>query len=146
MSASDENSPGRTSPVSGLVADPGPQDGRGLAASLKIIGGLLALTAGLVALLVVLIIAKGAGVRAPEFTGLATTVIGVIGSTVGAYFGVKIGSDGTQKALESQRQESARAQVYAAHMDPAVADKALGLAFPGEPPSGPPEHGAGQAR
>jgi uncharacterized membrane protein YeaQ/YmgE (transglycosylase-associated protein family) len=99
---------------------------------LKLIGGLLALSAGLLALLTVLVISKWVKVDTDQFTQLATTVIGVIGSIVGAYFGVKIGTDGTQKALEAQRQDSARSQIFAAHLDPEVAKEALRLAFPSE--------------
>lgn len=103
----------------------------GMIEQLKVIGGLLALVAGLLTLVGVLLIADKAGVTMDQFTQLATTVIGVVGSVVGAYFGVKIGTDGTDKALEAQRQEAARAQIFAAHLPPALAGQALQLAFPG---------------
>jgi hypothetical protein len=97
---------------------------------IKVVGGLIALGAGLIALLVVLVIGKWVGVSTDQFTQLGTTIIGVIASITSAYFGVKIGTDGTQRAIEAQRQEAARSQIFAAHLDPNVADKALELAFP----------------
>jgi hypothetical protein len=112
----------------GPIPCPSPSSGK--AEQLKIIGGLLALVAGLLALLFVLGLARWQSVTAGQFTQLATTVIGVVGSIVGAYFGVKIGTDGTNKALEAQRQESARAQIFAAHVPPDLAATALKRAFP----------------
>lgn len=114
---------------------------------LKVIGGLLALVAGLITLLVVLAFANRKGVSSNQFRQLATTVIGVVGSIVGAYFGLKIGTDGTDKALEAQRQEAARAQIFAAHLPPKEALEALQLAFPGAgqaPPQPNPPPPAGQ--
>lgn len=105
---------------------------------LRVVGGLLALGFGLLALTGVLGLST-AMVDGDQFTQLATTVIGVIGSIVGAYFGVKIGTDGTQKALEAQRQEAARSQIFAAHLSPEVAQEALDLAFPAEPPDTNPD-------
>ena len=92
---------------------------------LKIIGGLLALTAGLVALIVVVIVAL---IVKPDTTGgaIATSAIGVIGSVVGAYFGVKIGSDGTQAAISAQQDEATKAQVYALHTPSEKADQVTG--------------------
>jgi hypothetical protein len=118
-------------------------DPPGKADQLKIIGGLLALVAGLIALLGVLGLAIAVRVTEMHFSQLAATVIGVIGSIVGAYFGVKIGSDGTDKALEAQRQESARAQIFAAHLPPAEAAQALQLAFPALGPAVAKPDGAG---
>ena len=127
-------------PAGPAAAPPGPPATRvagaadakpaGKADQIKVIGGLIALSAGLAALLLVLVISKWVEVDSNQFTQLAAAVVGVIGSIVGAYFGVKIGTDGTQKALESQRQEAARAQIFAAHLDPEVAKDALKLAFP----------------
>lgn len=126
----------------------------GVVEQLRIIGGLAALLTGLLALVGVLAIAVIAGVDSDQLTQLATTVIGVIGSIVGAYFGVKIGTDGTQKALENQRDEAARSQIFAAHLPPELAEKALDLAFsqkpaptgtttapPKTPPAAPPRTG-----
>jgi hypothetical protein len=91
---------------------------------LKIIGGLVALGAGLLALIAVVIVAL---IVKPDTTGgsIATAAIGVIGSIVGAYFGVKIGTDGTQKAIEAQQQEATKAQVFALHTPPQDASSAI---------------------
>jgi hypothetical protein len=108
------------------AADP---DGKAPAGSgpidrLKIIGGLVALGAGLFTLIVIVIVALAVN---PDTTGgsIATSAIGVIGSIVGAYFGVKVGSDGTQSAMNSQKQEAAKAQVFALHTPPESAGAAL---------------------
>jgi len=89
---------------------------------LKIIGGLLALSAGLVSLIVVVIVAL---IVKPDTTGgaIATSAIGVIGSIVGAYFGVKIGTDGTKAAVRAQQDEATKAQVYALHTPSEKADQ-----------------------
>lgn len=93
----------------------------GQAEGLKIIGGLLALAAGLIALIIVVVIAL---IVKPDTTGgsIATSAIGVVGSIVGAYFGVKIGTDGTKDAIkanegiaEAHQEEAIKAQVYALH-------------------------------
>jgi uncharacterized membrane protein YeaQ/YmgE (transglycosylase-associated protein family) len=91
---------------------------------LKAIGGLIALVAGLLALIIVVIVAL---IVKPDTTGgaIATSAIGVIGSTVGAYFGVKVGTDGTQKAIQAQQQEATKAQAFALHTAPADADEAI---------------------
>jgi hypothetical protein len=91
---------------------------------LKLIGGLVALSAGLAALIIVVIVALA---LKPTTSGgsIATAAIGVIGSIVGAYFGVKIGSDGTQQAVDGQRQEAAKAQAFALHVHPQEAEPAL---------------------
>jgi len=80
---------------------------------MRIIGGLLALGGGLLALLVVTVVALFLN---PTNSAVATSAIGVIGSIVGAYFGVKIGTDGTAKAIDAQRAEAAKAQVFAANI------------------------------
>jgi uncharacterized protein YacL len=87
---------------------------------IKEIGGLVAVIVGIVA---VAGIAAGAFiVNSDTATALAGSTIAVIGSIVGAYFGVKIGSDQTRNAIEAQREEAAKAQVYAAHTSESDAD------------------------
>jgi hypothetical protein len=98
----------------------------GTAESIKVIGGLVALATGVV---VVGLVAGAAMIAAPSSaSSIAAAAFGVIGSTVGAYFGVKIGSDGTQKAVEAQRQEAAKATVYAAHLQPGQAHDVIQMA------------------
>jgi hypothetical protein len=99
-------------------------DSSGKLDQLKVIGGLVALGSGLLALVIVVIVAL---LVKPDTTGgsIATSAIGVIGSIVGAYFGVKIGSDGTQKAIDAQQQEATKAQVFALHTPPGEAEQVL---------------------
>jgi hypothetical protein len=93
---------------------------------LKLVGGLVALTVGVIA---VALLAGGALIADPGSAAtIATAAFGVIGSIVGAYFGVKIGTDGTQKAVQAHQDEATRAQVFAAHLQPDQADLALAQA------------------
>jgi hypothetical protein len=105
-----------TRSVGGGTDDDASQTGNpaGKIEQLRIIGGLIALSAGLVSLIVVVIVAL---IVKPDTTGgsIATGAIGVIGSIVGAYFGVKIGTDGTKAAVSAQQDEATKAQVYALH-------------------------------
>ena len=123
--------PGAVSARSGSSGSAGVSGGDGATTQppgkleqLKIIGGLVALGTGLLALVVVVIVAL---IVKPDTTGgaIATSATGVIGSIVGAYFGVKIGTDGTQKAIDAQQQEATKAQVFALHASPADADAVL---------------------
>jgi disulfide bond formation protein DsbB len=88
---------------------------------LKIVGGLAALGFGLVALVVIVLVAL---LVKPDTTGgsIASGAVGVVGSIVGAYFGVKIGSDGTQAAIKAREQEGVRAHVSALHLPSEKAD------------------------
>jgi hypothetical protein len=93
------------------------------AESLKLIGGLVALGSGLfviAAISAVAIIADNSAANT-----IATGAFGVVGSIVGAYFGVKIGSDGTRDAVQGQREEAAKAQVFAAHLSDGKAEVAI---------------------
>ncbi len=89
----------------------------GTADNLQVIAGLIAVCAGLVALVIVVIVAL---IVKPDTTGgsIATSATAVIGSIVGAYFGVKVGSEGTQKAVQAQQDEATKAQVFALHATP----------------------------
>jgi uncharacterized protein YacL len=100
------------------------KDPTGKIEQLKIVGGLVALASGLVALVLVVMVAL---LVKPDTTGgsIATSAIGVIGSVVGAYFGMKIGSDGTQSAIKAQQQEAAKAHVSALHTPPEKATEVV---------------------
>jgi uncharacterized protein YcfJ len=84
------------------------------AEKIKEIGGLVAVLAGLVA---VAAVAGGALIVGSQ-TGatIAGSAAAAIGSMVGAYFGVKVGTDQTKDAVKGQREEAAKAQVFAAHL------------------------------
>jgi hypothetical protein len=90
------------------------------------VAGLLALVTGLIVLGIVAsvaIIATPSGAKE-----IAVGAFGVIGSVVAAYFGLKVGSENSKKALEAQRQEAAKAQVFAAHIPQAEAQNILSQA------------------
>lgn len=92
-------------------------------ADIKVVGGLIALIVGVI---VVGLLAGGALIADPgNAAPIATAAFGVIGSIVGAYLGIKIGTDGTQKALQAQQDEATKAQVFAAHLNPDKAELAL---------------------
>lgn len=94
--------------------------------------GVVAVCAGLVALTLIAIVAiVVAHDSSSSVASIATGAGGVIGSVVGAFFGVKSGSSNTKAAISAQSAESARAQTFAAHLDPDKADELidkLGLA------------------
>lgn len=92
-----------------------------------VIAGLLAVGVGVFAIAVIAIVAI---IVTPSGNGeavaaIATGSVGVIGSVVGAYFGVKVGSDGRQQAEVGRQVEAAKAQVLAAHLPPDLAANAL---------------------
>ena len=86
----------------------------------SVVAGLLALMAVSVAAIVVLSPGNGQNVVA-----VPTGSVGVIGTVVGAYFGVKLGADGRQAAQHAQRAEAAKVQALAAHLDTDHANQAL---------------------
>ena len=92
----------------------------------KTIGGLVAVVGGVAAVLVIAIVAivKNTDTSAT----IASTAAGVIATIVGAYFGVKVGSDQSRAANESQKAEAAKAQVYAAHLPAAEAKGVVAMA------------------
>jgi hypothetical protein len=96
------------------------------AESIKLIGGLVALGSGLLALALIAGGALIAGTATAE--KIAIGAFGVIGTLVGAYFGQKIGSDGSKEATERATQEATKAQIYAAHLPPAEATDVIKLA------------------
>jgi len=95
----------------------------------KLIGGLVVVCAGLVVLMVIAVVAIWV-VRdnESEVVALATAAFSVIGTVVGAYFGLKIGSDGTQAAVAGMRDEASKAQAFAAHVPSQNAEAAVASA------------------
>ncbi len=96
-------------------------------ARLSSIAGLLAVVAGLLSLIAVsvaAIVALPSG-NGQNVVAVTTGSFGVIGTVVGAYFGVKLGTDGRQAAQHAQRAEAAKVQALAAHLDSDTADRAL---------------------
>ena len=96
-------------------------------ADLASIAGLLAVVAGLLSLMAVsvaaiIVLPSGNG---QNVVAVATGSFGVIGTVVGAYFGVKLGADGRQAANQAQRTEAVKVQTLAARMDAGEATAAL---------------------
>jgi len=93
---------------------------------IKTIGGLVAVVAGVIAVLVIAIVAMA--VDSSTSATIASATAGVIATIVGAYFGVKVGSDQSKTANEGQKAEAAKAQVYAAHLPPGEAKGVVAMA------------------
>ena len=94
---------------------------------LSSVAGLVAVVAGLLALIAVsvaAIVALPSG-NGQNVVAVTTGSFGVIGTVVGAYFGVKLGGDGRLAAQQAQRAEAAKVQALAAHLDTEEANKAL---------------------
>jgi hypothetical protein len=106
-----------------------PRPPSGKAEAIKLIGGLVVVCSGLLVLIAIgltaIIVVRN---TTSDVVAVATSAFGVLGSVVGAYFGVKIGTDGTQTAIEGLKNEAAKAQAFAAHVDPNDAAKAIALA------------------
>lgn len=117
-------SPPAKDPPSG-PADGNAQEPEGVA-KLKTIGGLVAVLAGAVIVGAIAIVAIS--VDSGDAATIASSAAGVIATIVGAFFGLKIGSDQTKTASENQKVEAAKAQVFAAHLPPDEAKDILGLA------------------
>jgi hypothetical protein len=93
---------------------------------IKEVGGLVAVIAGLLAIVGVAVRALIAGTQTAAT--VAGSAIAVVGSVVGAYLGVKIGTDQTGKAIQGQQIEAAEAQIYASHMSEQQAASATAAA------------------
>lgn len=107
------------------VADAEPRER--LASGAASIAGLLAVVAGLIVLAAVsmtAIIALPQG-NGQNVVAIATGSFGVIGTVVGAYFGVKLGADGRREAHEALGAETAKVQALSAHLPPGEASAAL---------------------
>ena len=121
-------------------AEQGAEPPRSPSEAIKGVGGLVAVLVGVAAVAVIAVIAITKNTQTAS--AIAGITAGIVGSIVGAYFGVKVGSDQTKSAIESQREQAARAEVYAAHLPAgeasAVIDRAERAAratrkFPSEP-------------
>lgn len=109
------------------AAQHGRSGAAGITERLSSIAGLLAVVAGLLSLIAVsvaAILTLPAG-NGQNVVAVTTGSFGVIGTVVGAYFGVKLGSDGRAAAQQAVRSESAKATVLAARLGSDEAGKAL---------------------
>jgi|GEM_PF-2047016 len=92
----------------------------------KTVAGLVAVVIGILvvgAIAIVAMFKDGANAST-----IATSAAGVIATIVGAYFGVKLGSDQTKDVTKTQKATAAKAEVYAAHLPPEEAKAVLDLA------------------
>jgi hypothetical protein len=115
--------PGRD--ASSGSADDNSRESDGVA-KIRTIGGLVAVLVG--ALIVGAIAIVAICVDSEDAATIASAAGGVIATIVGAFFGLKIGSDQTKTVSENQKVEAAKAQVFAAHLPPDEAKDILGLA------------------
>jgi hypothetical protein len=101
-----------------LPNDPGAADesekASHLTERLKTIAGLVAVIVGVVAVTAIALLAIALTNGDPA--SIASSAGGVIATIVGAYFGVKSGTDRANAAGENQKAEAAKAQVYALHL------------------------------
>jgi uncharacterized protein YacL len=81
---------------------------------IKAIGGLAAVVVGVVVVGIIAIVAMAKDTSTASTIASATS--GVIATIVGAYFGVKVGTDQGKTAMDNQKAEAAKAQVFAAHL------------------------------
>src|SRR5512146_125333 len=101
-------------PTKPLKSEGKPETGDSWSDKIKAIGGLVAVGAGVVAVALIAVIALIKDTSTASTIASATS--GVIATIVGAYFGVKVGTDQGKTAMDNQKAEAAKAQVFAAHL------------------------------
>lgn len=109
------------------------QSGGGWIEALRTISGLLAVLLGLAALTLIALFGMGfVKTDNPSVVSIATASFGVIGTVVGAYFGARSSNESTQKAIANTekaidgiKDEAAKAQSFAANLDPGQAEQAI---------------------
>lgn len=106
--------------------DPNANKDEPLRERMKTAAGLTAVALGVIVVGIIAIaaISKNTDTAAT----IASSAGGVIATIVGAFFGVKIGSDQSKTAQSGLKEESAKAQVYAAHLSPEEADNVIAKA------------------
>ena len=99
---------------------------------------------GMAFVFIIALVALGT-VGESQKAAVATAAFTVLGTIVGAYFGVRVGSAGREQAEAARNAESVKVQELAARVDPQVARAALDRAqerldsgefrIPGAPPT-----------
>jgi hypothetical protein len=92
--------------------------------NIQVVGGLTAVSLGLFVVLFIATLSIGVIHDDPDKVAtIASAAFTVVGTLVGAYFGVKVGTDQTKTAMQqtdrahvAARQEAAKAQAFAAHV------------------------------
>ncbi len=101
--------------------------------NIQSVGGLIAVAVGVSAILVlalatVFLLAFKISAPTEAVVAVATGAFGVTGSVVGAYFGVKVGTDQTKPIAEAAAAAQARSTAIALHVPPEKAREALDAA------------------
>jgi hypothetical protein len=92
---------------------------------------IVAILAGVVAVLLialagVITIAAVGGTEGQTIASVVAAASAVVGSIIGAFFGVRMGAEGRDAALAQAQESSARAVAFAAHLEPAKVQDAMG--------------------
>jgi hypothetical protein len=105
---------------------------RGKAESLRIIGGLIAVGMGLIVVLVfglgALIVFAIKGKIGSAVVSILTAGFSVVGTVVGAYFGLKIGTDQAKDASTAAQAAEAKSDVFASFVPQGQAEEAINKA------------------
>ncbi|MBA2568915.1 MAG: hypothetical protein H0V11_06165 [Actinobacteria bacterium] len=95
--------------------------------AIRVIGGLVAVGMGLAVILLfglaALITFAIKGKLTSEVVAIVTSAFGVVGSIVGAFFGIKIGSDQAKDANANAQAAEAKSDIYAAHLPEGKAEE-----------------------
>jgi hypothetical protein len=105
---------GAGKPPTAAAPKPADASGETWSEKVKTIGGLVAVGLGVLVVGVIAIIALIKDTSTAST--IASSASGVVATIVGAYFGVKVGTDQGKTAMENQKAEAAKAQVFAAHL------------------------------
>jgi hypothetical protein len=101
---------------------------KGILERMRVVGGLLALFAGLFVLLLLGLVAIK-GLKDEYATSVVTAAVSSASTMVGAYFGIKIGSDGTKEAHQATKEARASTtEAVKAQEKAATETKGLALA------------------
>jgi uncharacterized protein YacL len=90
-------------------------------------GAILVVGLGLTFVFIIAVVALGT-VPGGQKAAVVSTALTVLGTIVGAYFGVKVGSAGRERAEAARDVESVKVQELAARVDPETAKAALDTA------------------
>jgi hypothetical protein len=87
-------------------------------------GAIIVVGLGMAFVFVITLVSLGT-VPDDQKTAVVTTAFTVVGTIVGAYFGVKVGAAGKERAEKARDAEAAKVQELTAHIDPVTAVTAL---------------------
>src|SRR5467141_13374 len=90
-------------------------------------GAIVIVGLGLTFVFIIAVVALGT-VPESQKAAVVTAALTVLGTIVGAYFGVKVGAAGRERAEAARDAESVKVQELAARVDPAIAKAALDTA------------------